>query len=77
MATECPLCHALSGNFAVVGERVYGGKPEQRFYECANCDVAFLYPRPTMEEEKVFYAKEFEQYMQGRSEEAGGMKWTT
>lgn len=65
----CPLCGSSGDRFQIVGERVYGGRPEQHFYECPSCDVAFLYPRLTEEEEARFYAAEFEAFMDRR---AGG-----
>lgn len=69
---RCPLCGAAATAFAVVGEHVYGGRPEQKFYECPSCDVAFLFPRLTEEEEARFYAQEFEKFMEDRAGHAAG-----
>ncbi len=64
---ECPLCRHRSAIFAIVGEHVYGGTDRQRFYVCEACDVAFLFPRPTVQEERRFYAAEFERFMVNRA----------
>lgn len=71
---SCPLCKRESVSFEVVGEFVYGGRREQRFYECPSCDVAFLSPQPSPQEEAEFYAREFEKFMEKRSGETGA--WT-
>lgn len=63
----CSLCGSSISSPEVVGEFVYGGKEEQKFYRCPGCDVAFLYPPMTEEEEAKFYAKEFEKFMEKRS----------
>lgn len=63
----CPLCSATPVKFKVVGEHVYGGRSEQKFYECPNCDVAFIFPPITEEEEVRFYAQEFEKFMEKRA----------
>jgi 2-polyprenyl-3-methyl-5-hydroxy-6-metoxy-1,4-benzoquinol methylase len=64
---KCPLCGAEVDRSSVAGDFVYGGRPEQKFYACRACDVAFLYPAMSDAEEKRFYAKEFEKFMEGRS----------
>ena len=69
---ECRLCKVRRAEFPIVGEHVSGGRAEQKFYECPNCDVAFLFPPPTEEEEKRFYAQEFERYMKERAGFTGG-----
>ena len=65
--TECRLCGAQIKDHEIVGDFVYGGSAEQKFYRCAGCDVAFLYPALTAEEEERFYAKEFEKFMEKRA----------
>jgi SAM-dependent methyltransferase len=65
--TICRLCCAESSNFVIVGNYVYGGTDNQKFYECPNCDIAFLYPPLTPEEEQYFYTKEYEKFMENRS----------
>ena len=69
---ECRLCQSKHIEFPVVGDHVFGGHPDQRFYECPNCDVAFLYPPPNEQEEAAFYAQEFEKFMETRAGEVGG-----
>ena len=66
---ECRLCLAKHRDFQVVGDYVYGGRDDQKFYRCPDCDIAFLFPVPNEEEEARFYAQEFEKYMQGRAGE--------
>ena len=63
----CRLCQANYPEFEVVGEYVYGGHEDQKFYRCPNCDVAFLFPPPAEEDEAKFYAGEFEKFMEGRA----------
>lgn len=64
---DCRLCHKKLKSLEIVGDYVFGGRPEQKFYRCQDCDVAFLYPAMTEEEEHKFYAKEFEKYMEKRA----------
>jgi 2-polyprenyl-3-methyl-5-hydroxy-6-metoxy-1,4-benzoquinol methylase len=68
----CPLCEKGTDGFPIVGEFVYGGRQEQHFYKCPHCDVAFLFPTVSEEEEAKFYAMEFEKFMQGRAGAQGG-----
>ena len=63
----CPLCQARPDEFAVAGNHVYGGAVEQKFYECPDCDVAFLFPAMSDEEERRFYTMEFEKFMETRA----------
>jgi len=69
---HCPLCGHPAGRFEVAGEYVYGGRPDQHFYACAACTVAFIYPPMTEAEEREFYAREFEKFMQTRAGSDGG-----
>jgi len=71
---ECRLCGAKPESFEIVGELVYGGTEEQKFYACPKCGVAFLYPVPSVEDEARFYAQEFEKYMENRADQTRG--WT-
>jgi SAM-dependent methyltransferase len=70
----CRLCQAAHGDFEVVGDFVYGGQAEQKFYRCPDCDIAFLFPPTNEEEEAQFYAQEFEKFMEGRAGE--NRDWT-
>jgi SAM-dependent methyltransferase len=64
---KCILCGRKSGDFKIEGDFVYGGSKTQKFYSCPECDVAFLYPGMSENQEKRFYAKEFERFMEKRS----------
>lgn len=64
---SCRLCFSKLTTRDVVGEYVYGGSPHQKFYVCPHCDVAFLYPPLSEEDEKRFYSKEFEKFMEERA----------
>jgi SAM-dependent methyltransferase len=69
----CPLCGAGSEEQKVVTSHVYGDKEYTRaFYHCLGCDVRYLYPALTPEEEAQFYAAEFEGFMADRSGISGG-----
>ena len=69
---KCPLCNASHEDQNVISPHVYGGKPGQAFYRCGRCDVSYLYPGLTPEEEKQFYAAEFSNFMGGRAGTSGG-----
>ena len=70
----CQLCDHKCNTFEVVGHYVYGGSELQKFYRCPSCDVAFLFPPPNKDEEALFYAQEFEKFMEGRS--GGDRDWS-
>lgn len=70
---NCPLCHSERQHQHVVTNHVYGDKGDGRaFFHCRDCDVRYLYPGLTQEEEKKFYAAEFESFMTGRAGNKGG-----
>jgi SAM-dependent methyltransferase len=69
---KCPLCGNTREHQNVITRHVYGGKPGQAFYRCANCDVSYLYPGLSPEEEKQFYNAEFSNFMGGRAGTSGG-----
>jgi 2-polyprenyl-3-methyl-5-hydroxy-6-metoxy-1,4-benzoquinol methylase len=71
---RCPLCKARLVSPEVASRYVYGGKPGQKFYRCSFCDVAFLHPRLSRKEEREFYKKEFEKFMEKRS--GGDIDWS-
>jgi SAM-dependent methyltransferase len=59
----------------VVTTHVYGDKDCKRaFYHCEKCDVRYQHPGLTENEEKCFYASEFESFMSDRSGETGGWR---
>jgi 2-polyprenyl-3-methyl-5-hydroxy-6-metoxy-1,4-benzoquinol methylase len=70
---NCPLCQASDERQSVVTRHVYGSEQAERaFFHCSSCDVRYLYPRLSAEQERRFYASEFENFMAGRSGSAGG-----
>ncbi|MBU0543743.1 MAG: class I SAM-dependent methyltransferase [Proteobacteria bacterium] len=69
---KCSLCGAGSENQKVVTSHVYGDKERSKaFYHCTDCDVRYLHPSLTPEEEARFYTAEFEGFMAGRSDASG------
>ena len=52
---------------------VYGGNEEHKFWHCQKCDLVYLWPIPSVEEDKRFYANEFEKFMEKRS--GGDYDW--
>ena len=71
--TSCPLCHSKSDNHNVVAKQVFGDPDNKHtFYKCDSCDVNYMFPRLTAEQESHFYNKEFEKFMSSRSGESGG-----
>lgn len=64
---ECSLCRTKIEKIEIVGDFVYGGTSDQKFYRCSNCDVAFLYPTLSKDDARNFYAKEFEKFMEKRA----------
>jgi len=69
---KCPLCGASHEKQNAVTRHVNGGKPGQAFFRCEACDVNYLFPGLTPEEEKKFYANEFSGFMAGRAGASGG-----
>jgi SAM-dependent methyltransferase len=75
LPANCPLCRFGADVQRVVTSHVYGANGAERaFYHCANCDVRYMHPGFTPEEEARFYSAEFEGFMAGRAGAAGG--WT-
>lgn len=70
---KCPLCRAENDKISVVTSHVYGDKNKNHaFYICSNCDVHFMFPGLSTEEESRFYAAEFEGFMASRAGSKGG-----
>ena len=63
----CRFCRSSSKYQTVRANSVYGGKKEHKFYHCSKCDLVYLWPILSEEEEKKFYANEFEKFMEKRS----------
>lgn len=70
----CLLCGAEFNRQSIKNKFVYGGQPEQHFWQCAVCDVIYLHPPTTNEDDAVFYETEFDKWMAKRS---GDETWTT
>ena len=64
---KCRLCNAGSKNQFVRTEHVYGGEEKYNFWQCELCDLVYLFPIPTKEEDEKFYFLEFEKFMAERS----------
>lgn len=60
----CHLCRSTESE--LVGSEV-SDAPDSRVYRCSKCALVFVYPIMTPEEEKAFYEKDWEKYMEGRS----------
>lgn len=70
---NCPLCGTLNQESRVVAHHVYGDEEGTRaFFKCEACDINYLYPQLTPQQEKEFYAKEFENFMASRSGKSAG-----
>ena len=70
---SCPLCGADSSDQHLITTHVFGGEGRSAaFFHCRSCDVRHQFPRLTPQEEKKFYADEFEAFMERRAGPAGG-----
>ena len=70
---SCPLCASQAADQSVVTAHVYGaGGAARAFFHCSICDVRYMHPGLTPEEEARFYAAEFEGFMAKRAGAAGG-----
>ena len=56
---RCRICNSDDTHLSIRANEVFGGNLNDKFWHCKNCDVVFLYPIPSKEEEKYFYLKEF------------------
>jgi len=73
-APHCRFCSAGPGEQSIKGDFVYGGRPDQHFWACADCSMIYLFPAMTEEEEGRFYNAEFEKFMARRAGQ--DMDWT-
>jgi SAM-dependent methyltransferase len=69
---KCALCGAAPEAQTVVTRHVYGAKDARAFFRCGRCDAIYLHPGLAPEEERAFYAREFEAFMAGRAGADGG-----
>tara|TARA_B100001093_G_scaffold500422_1_gene550865 strand:- start:96 stop:998 length:903 start_codon:yes stop_codon:yes gene_type:complete len=65
--SSCTLCKAGKHKQSVITSNVYGRK-NSAFFKCDNCQVIYQYPQLSEKEEKFFYKKEFEKFMEDRAE---------
>ena len=63
----CRLCFAESKLQSVRSRNVSGGNPIQKFWKCNRCDVIYLFPPSSEDEEEIFYRNDFEEFMGRRS----------
>ncbi len=73
-APKCRLCSADGSQQRIRANSVFGGLAAHKFWQCAACDAVYLYPVPSIEDEKRFYAQEFEKFMAIRSK--GERDWS-
>lgn len=74
---EKPICRSCGADIIkqeIRANFVFGGKSDHKFWQCKECDLVYLWPVPTEEEDAHFYAKEFEKYMSSRV--ADGRDWS-
>jgi len=72
---SCPLCAAGPERQDFVTDQVFGSRDQRSaFYRCRDCDVHFQHPGLTPEQEKKFYADEFEAFMESRAGVAAGWR---
>ena len=71
---KCRFCQASEEKQSIKGDYVYGGTPEQHFWECEQCRTIYLDPPMNEEDEARFYVQEFEKYMDNRA--GNDMDWS-
>jgi SAM-dependent methyltransferase len=64
---RCRICDADESFQSIQADFVFGGKEEHNFWKCSQCEVVYLFPIPTIEEDALFYRQEFEKFMSSRS----------
>lgn len=75
--SHIPNCRSCGADFSkqtIRANFVFGGKAEHKFWQCGECELVYLWPIPTKEEEEHFYVEEFEKYMSSRS--GGDRDWS-
>lgn len=63
---SCRLCKKEEEYQYIRSPYVYGGNKEHNFWQCKLCDAIYLYPIPSVEDEKRFYLNEFKGFMSAR-----------
>ncbi|PCI42178.1 MAG: hypothetical protein COB46_01310 [Rhodospirillaceae bacterium] len=69
---KCPLCSADQNAQAVVTRHVFGEHQGQAIFRCEHCDIRYLFPGLSEEDEARLYAAEFEKFMEKRSASDAG-----
>lgn len=64
---KCRICGARDEQQFVRAPFVFGGTEGHDFWQCRECDGIYLYPIPTLDEDRKFYVKEFEKFMSNRA----------
>lgn len=68
-----PVCRLCGSNDSILISSQVADAPEAAEYQCCQCEIVYLYPIMSEDEETDFYRAEFEKYMAGRS----GASWTS
>ena len=63
---NCRLCKADKEFQTIRAPHVFGGNEEHNFWRCQKCEAIYLFPIPSIEDEKKFYLNEFEAFMSSR-----------
>ena len=71
----CPLCKTTTAEQRLFSKHVYQGKPGQRVYRCAQCDLTYLFPSLSTVEKEIFYKEEFPDFMASRASDSGKGGW--
>ena len=62
-----PTCRVCGSDRAAFVSAAVSGAPESKVYRCGECDLVYLFPIMTEEQEQAFYSSQFERYMEGRA----------
>ena len=65
--TNIIICRVCGSTDHVLVSSTVSGDPDAAIYRCLDCELVYLFPIMTEEEEAGFYISEFEDYMEGRS----------
>ncbi|MBL7074378.1 class I SAM-dependent methyltransferase [candidate division KSB1 bacterium] len=71
---RCRSCNAEEEYQVIRAHHVFGSDGNHRFWECEKCGLIYLWPVPTVEQERIFYSQEFEKFMEKRS--GGDRDWS-
>lgn len=63
---RCRICNGSETHQSIRAPIVFGGTSDHNFWQCRICDSIYLFPIPSIEEEKFFYLNEFEGFMSTR-----------